>query len=61
MDSGSNLANDIIASDRQHVWHHLTQHSVFETADTPVFVRGEGLHVWDADGREYIDAVAGGM
>ena len=24
-----------------------------------VFVRGEGVHVWDADGREYLDLLAG--
>lgn len=53
--------NDIVECDRQHVWHHLTQHSVFEAADPPVFVRGKGVRVWDVDGREYIDAVAGGV
>ncbi|MDJ0630633.1 MAG: aminotransferase class III-fold pyridoxal phosphate-dependent enzyme [Rhodobacter sp.] len=61
MGSDFSLANDIVESDRRHVWHHLTQHSVFESADPPVFVRGKGMHIWDADGNEYLDAVSGGV
>lgn len=47
--------------DRQHVWHHLTQHQHFDTAAPPMMVRGEGLHVWDAQGRRYLDATSGGV
>ncbi|MDZ3991896.1 aspartate aminotransferase family protein [Pseudomonas sp. Teo4] len=47
--------------DRQHVWHHLTQHQNFDTAAPPMMVRGEGLHVWDAQGRRYLDATSGGV
>src|SRR4029453_18368869 len=36
-------------------------HSVMNTFGPPkrVFVRGEGAYVWDADGRRYLDLLAG--
>lgn len=36
-------------------------HSVMNTFGTPkrVFVRGEGVHVWDADGRKHLDLLSG--
>jgi len=51
----------VVAADRAHVWHHLTQHKAFETVDPRVIVEGKGLRVWDATGREFIDAVSGGV
>ncbi len=43
---------------------HLTQryqHAVMNTFGPPkrVFVRGEGVHLWDADGNRYLDLLAG--
>ena len=52
---------DIIALDKKYVWHHLTQHKVFETKDITVFERGEGMHIYDINGKEYLDAVSGGV
>jgi len=57
-------ANDIrgvIEADRAHVWHHLIQHKMFETIDPTVIVEGRGMRVWDAAGREFLDAVSGGV
>ncbi|PID35782.1 MAG: aspartate aminotransferase family protein [Rhodobacterales bacterium] len=57
-------ANDlqaVIDADKAHVWHHLTQHKAFETTDPRIIVEGKGIRVWDAAGREYIDAVSGGV
>lgn len=51
----------IIAADKAHVWHHLTQHKPFETGDPRIIVEGKGMRVWDAAGREYLDAVSGGV
>jgi len=51
----------IVASDRAHVWHHLSQHKAYETADPMVIVEGRGLRVTDAKGNEYLDAVSGGV
>lgn len=59
-----NLQNDlshVVAADRTHVWHHLSQHKQYETTDPRVFVEGKGIRLWDAKGREYIDAVSGGV
>ncbi|MCQ2444430.1 MAG: aminotransferase class III-fold pyridoxal phosphate-dependent enzyme [Mailhella sp.] len=44
--------------DKQHVWHHLTNHKDFEPA---IYVKGEGMRVTDINGKTYLDAVAGGV
>ncbi|PIE73200.1 MAG: aspartate aminotransferase family protein [Deltaproteobacteria bacterium] len=49
------------ASDKKHVWHHITNHKPFEKNDPMLIVKGDGLRVWDAKGKEYIDAVSGGV
>ncbi|TYP85742.1 taurine-pyruvate aminotransferase [Maritimibacter alkaliphilus HTCC2654] len=51
----------VVAADRAHVWHHLSQHKPFETTDPRVYVEGKGLTLWDATGREFLDAVSGGV
>ena len=40
--------NTIVQNDKQHVWHHLTQHKAFEAADPLVFVKGKGMIVTDS-------------
>jgi len=44
---------------RDHLWMHFTRMSSYDHADIPVIVRGEGPYVWDAQGRRYLDALAG--
>lgn len=56
-----NDLSNVIEADRAHVWHHLSQHKAYETADPRVIVEGKGIRVWDATGREMIDAVSGGV
>ena len=51
----------VVAADRAHVWHHLSQHKPYETTNPRVIVEGRGLRVWDATGREFLDAVSGGV
>lgn len=51
----------VIEADRAHLWHHLIQHKQFETADPRIIVEGKGMRVWDAKGKEFIDAVSGGV
>ena len=65
MDGYAN-ANDIsavVAADKAHVWHHLSQHKGYESPeiDPRIIVEGKGLRVWDARGKEYIDAVSGAV
>ena len=60
----SALGNDmsaVIEADRAHLWHHLIQHKPFETIDPRIIVEGKGMRVWDARGKEHLDAVSGGV
>jgi taurine-pyruvate aminotransferase len=57
----ANDMREVIEADRAHVWHHLVQHKAFETSDPRVFVEGKGLRLWDATGREFLDALSGGV
>lgn len=56
-----NDISDVIEADRAHIWHHLIQHKPFETIDPRVMVEGKGMRVWDATGKEHLDAVSGGV
>lgn len=57
----TNDMRHVIEADRANVWHHLTQHKAFETTDPRIFVEGKGMRLWDATGREFLDAVSGGV
>jgi taurine-pyruvate aminotransferase len=61
MDSMTNDIQAIVDADRTHVWHHLSQHKQYETIDPRVIVEGKGMRVWDARGKEHLDAVSGGV
>ncbi len=53
--------SEIVGSDRNHLWHHLVQHKPWQSTDPMVIVEGKGLRVWDHNGKEYLDAVSGGV
>lgn len=57
----ANDLSEVIESDRAHVWHHLMQHKSLETVDPRIIVEGKGMRVWDATGKEHLDAVSGGV
>jgi adenosylmethionine-8-amino-7-oxononanoate aminotransferase len=38
---------------------HFTRHSSFDDHDVPVIVKGEGAYLYDAEGRRYLDGLAG--
>ena len=61
LDLNQNDLSSIVAADRAHVWHHLSQHKQYETVDPRVFVEGRGMRLWDTNGREYLDGVSGGV
>jgi adenosylmethionine-8-amino-7-oxononanoate aminotransferase len=44
---------------RDHLWMHFTRHSTYDTQDVPIIVRGEGPYIYDAQGKRYLDALAG--
>ena len=58
---GTNDFAEAVESDRTHVWHHLSQHKRYETSDPMVLIEGKGMKLWDAQGREFLDAVSGGV
>ncbi|KRO85889.1 MAG: aminotransferase class III-fold pyridoxal phosphate-dependent enzyme [Paracoccaceae bacterium] len=57
----SNDISAVVDADRAHLWHHLIQHKQFETIDPRIIVEGKGMRVWDARGKEHLDAVSGGV
>ncbi len=49
----------LIEQDIAHLLHPVTNLHRHATSGPLVFVRGEGVHLWDSDGRKYIDGFAG--
>ncbi len=43
---------------RSHLWGHFTRQSAWEDG-VPTIVRGQGHHIWDDQGRQYIDGLSG--
>lgn len=56
-----NDISQVIAADKAHIWHHLTQHKSLETTDPRIIIEGRGMHVWDQNGTKFLDAVSGGV
>jgi adenosylmethionine-8-amino-7-oxononanoate aminotransferase len=46
-------------SARDHLWMHFTRLSGYQSSDVPVIVRGDGVHIYDARGKRYLDGLAG--
>ena len=44
---------------KDHLWMHFTRHSSYADADVPIIVRGEGAYIYDAQGKRYLDGLAG--
>ena len=53
--------SDIITSDKNHVWHHLTQHKSYEQNDPMLMVEGNGMMITNNKGTEFLDATSGGL
>lgn len=43
----------------RHVWGHFSPLGVADPSSLAVMVRGEGCYVWDSDGKQYLDGLAG--
>jgi adenosylmethionine-8-amino-7-oxononanoate aminotransferase len=52
-------SSDLSASARDHLWMHFTRLSAYQDNPVPVIVRGNGPYVWDANGKRYLDGLAG--
>jgi adenosylmethionine-8-amino-7-oxononanoate aminotransferase len=44
---------------KDHLWMHFTRHSTYDSSDVPIIVRGEGAYIYDAQGKRYLDGLAG--
>ncbi len=44
---------------KDHLWMHFTRHGQFDHSDVPVMVKGEGAYLYDAQGKRYLDGLAG--
>jgi adenosylmethionine-8-amino-7-oxononanoate aminotransferase len=44
---------------RDHLWLHFTRMGEYLEGGPPIIVRGEGCYLEDAEGRRYLDALAG--
>ena len=53
--------NTLIQNDKDHVWHHLTQHKGFESTDPMMVANAKGMVVTDTNGNEYLDGTSGGV
>src|SRR2546428_3430746 len=49
----------VLDADLQHVWHPITQHRILTKQPPKVIVGAHGSTVVDAEGREYLDGMAG--
>jgi adenosylmethionine-8-amino-7-oxononanoate aminotransferase len=52
-------AVDLQKAAREHLWLHFTRMGGYTDADVPIIVRGDGCYLEDANGKRYLDALAG--
>jgi len=50
---------DLQRAAKEHLWMHFTRMGGYQTADVPIIVRGDGCYLEDANGKRYLDALAG--
>ncbi|MEU3946791.1 aspartate aminotransferase family protein [Streptomyces sp. NPDC029526] len=55
----SDSPKDLSRSAYDHLWMHFTRMSSYENAPVPTIVRGEGTHIYDDQGKRYLDGLAG--
>ena len=44
---------------KEHLWMHFTRMGGYASGDVPVIVRGDGCYLEDANGKRYLDGLAG--
>jgi adenosylmethionine-8-amino-7-oxononanoate aminotransferase len=50
---------DLQQAAREHLWLHFTRMSGYQKTEVPIIVRGDGCYLEDANGKRYLDALAG--
>ncbi|MGB0876672.1 MAG: aspartate aminotransferase family protein [Mycobacterium sp.] len=51
------LPSDLAAKANRHLWGHFSRHGAGITP--PIITRGDGVYIWDDQGRRYIDGLSG--
>ncbi len=49
---------EIVETDRKHIWHPFTQMKDYEDIDPIVITRGKGIFIYDEAGNEYYDTIS---
>ena len=52
-------ADELQQAARDHLWLHFTRMSAYMDGEIPIIVRGDGCYLEDANGKRYLDALAG--
>jgi adenosylmethionine-8-amino-7-oxononanoate aminotransferase len=52
-------ARNLSSTARDHLWMHFTRMSAYARSPIPTIVRGEGPYIFDANGKRYLDGLAG--
>jgi hypothetical protein len=50
---------DLQRDAREHLMLHFTDMSVYADRNVPIYTRGDGCHIYDAQGRRFIDGLSG--
>ena len=50
---------DLQQAAKDHLWMHFTRMGGYAQEEVPIIVRGDGCYLEDANGRRYLDALAG--
>ena len=53
------VAADLQQLAKDHLWMHFTRMSGYRDSEIPMIVRGDGCYLEDANGKRYLDALAG--
>jgi adenosylmethionine-8-amino-7-oxononanoate aminotransferase len=53
------VSAELQAAAKEHLWLHFTRMGGYAQGDVPIIVRGDGCYLEDANGKRYLDALAG--
>ena len=58
LDASTQSPIDIRSANAQHMYHPMIDPKAVQAAPPLIIDRGEGVHVYDIDGKRYLDTVA---
>ncbi len=54
------VTNGLAETARDHLWMHFSRHSTYEEGgQVPIITRGEGIYIYDDQGKRYLDGLSG--